>query len=100
MLGVSYKRDIADEQESPALEIIEKLQEHGATVEYYDHYIPEFSHGNLSMKSIELTDAAISGADMVMITTEHTNVDYAKCCGEGSTRDGYTQRNAGHHRSQ
>ena len=77
VLGVSYKRDIADERESPALEIIEKLQEHGATVEYYDHYIPEFSHGNLSMRSIELTDAAISGADMVMVTTEHTNVDYA-----------------------
>ncbi|MCM8776195.1 MAG: hypothetical protein NC930_07610, partial [Candidatus Omnitrophica bacterium] len=41
ILGVTYKRDIDDVRESPALEIIEMLEKQGAHVDYTDPYVPE-----------------------------------------------------------
>ena len=40
MLGVAYKRDIDDVRESPALDVIRLLEEHGATVAFHDPFIP------------------------------------------------------------
>jgi len=40
LLGVAFKKDIDDLRESPALEIIKKLEEEGAAIFYYDPYIP------------------------------------------------------------
>ena len=36
VLGVAYKQDIDDYRESPALRVIERLEERGAEVSYYD----------------------------------------------------------------
>jgi UDP-N-acetyl-D-glucosamine dehydrogenase len=77
MLGVAYKQDIDDFRESPAISVIEELLKRGAEVEYFDPWVPKFRRGALSMQSIPaLTAEAVSGADLVMITTAHTNVDY------------------------
>ena len=40
VLGIAYKRDVADLRESPAIEIIDLLREHKAEVDYVDPYIP------------------------------------------------------------
>src|SRR5437868_13485783 len=40
VIGVSYKRDVGDLRESPALDIVELLHERKAFVEYVDPYIP------------------------------------------------------------
>ena len=46
MLGVAYKADIADMRESPAVKLIELLQNAGADVSYHDPHVPSFSeHG-------------------------------------------------------
>jgi UDP-N-acetyl-D-glucosamine dehydrogenase len=82
MLGVAYKKDVDDVRESPALEIMELLDDKGATLTYSDPYIPrlhkmrkhDFSH----MASTELTEDALKSHDVVLITTDHTVFDYQK----------------------
>ena len=77
LLGVAYKRDIDDLRESPALEIIKKLEEENAIVSYYDPYIPEFINNRKRYKSLkELTLREIKEKDIIVITTDHSSVDY------------------------
>jgi UDP-N-acetyl-D-glucosamine dehydrogenase len=73
--GVAYKRDIEDNRESPALDIIELLQRRGAEVAYSDLYAPSIRVGELQLKHTPIEEAA--GFDCVVITTDHRNVDYA-----------------------
>ncbi|HVV17054.1 MAG TPA: nucleotide sugar dehydrogenase [Polyangia bacterium] len=76
--GVTYKRDIDDVRESPALDIIELLQRRGAEVNYSDPYAPTLRIGEHEMKSVPIETAGTY--DCVLITTDHRNVDYAALC--------------------
>lgn len=84
VLGVAYKRDIDDLRESPALEILQLLQERGAEVSYHDPYCPEIEDdghtplADLPMQSRPLTDDVIGQADAVVIVTDHSDVDYRR----------------------
>lgn len=75
-LGVTYKRDIPDCRESPALKIMELLLEDGARISYHDPLVPEIRIGGEKFYSSPLTKENVSGADLVVITTDHTGVDY------------------------
>ncbi len=75
-LGVAYKKDIDDWRESPAIEVMKLLQAQGATLTYYDRYVPQIILGEQSMTSELDLVAAVANSDLVLITTEHTNVDY------------------------
>ncbi len=80
VLGVAYKRDIDDTRESPALELISRLKDLGARVNYHDPYIPtltpqgSFAH---TLESVSLVPETISSADLVLIVTDHTSVNYS-----------------------
>jgi UDP-N-acetyl-D-glucosamine dehydrogenase len=78
MLGVSYKNDIDDYRESPAIRVMKELREVGADVEYYDPWVPEFKNMyGQSGKSIEvLLPEVVKKFDLVMVTAAHHNVDY------------------------
>lgn len=77
VLGVAYKQDIDDYRESPALRVIECLEERGANVHYYDPWVKEYIYKGRTESSIpDLTAEVISSADLVMITCKHTNVNY------------------------
>ena len=77
LLGVAYKKDISDLRESPALEIITKLEEEKATLSYYDPYIPKFIHNGKEYKSLKkITKDEIRSKDIIIITTAHSKVDY------------------------
>ena len=77
LLGVAYKKDIDDLRESPALEVIKKLEEEGAIVSYYDPYIPKFINNGKEYKSLkELSEEEIKEKDIIIITTAHSKVDY------------------------
>ncbi len=78
MLGVSYKNDIDDYRESPAIRVMKELKKVGAYVEYYDPWVPEFKNMyGQSAKSIKkLTPEVIKEFDLVMVTAAHHNVDY------------------------
>ncbi len=77
ILGIAYKKDIDDFRQSPALEIIKKLEEENVTISYYDSYIPEFINNGKEYKSVEkITVKEISEKDIVIIITSHTAVNY------------------------
>ncbi len=80
LLGVTYKRDIDDLRESPALDVMRLLDEADADVTYHDPYVPELNHRNKVRRSIELTPETLHSADMVMILTDHTEVNYEEVC--------------------
>jgi nucleotide sugar dehydrogenase len=77
ILGVSYKRDLGDFRESPALEVIKLLQEDNATVVYHDPYVPSFEEHGLVMENTPLTEETLKECDLVIVTADHTTVDYA-----------------------
>ena len=76
ILGVAYKNDIDDYRESPAIRVIEELQKVGANIRYYDPWVKTFREGSLIMTSEkELSAELIEKADLVIITTAHSNID-------------------------
>lgn len=78
VLGVAYKQDIDDYRESPAIRVIEELKKVNADVSYFDPFVSSFKENGLQMESLpELTADVVRAADLVMITTAHTTVDYA-----------------------
>jgi UDP-N-acetyl-D-glucosamine dehydrogenase len=77
LIGVTYKPNISDLRESPAIDITHLLTEKGAEVSYYDPYVPEINQDGLMMQSEKELQAAVEKADCVAIITNHTKIDYA-----------------------
>lgn len=76
LLGIAYKKNVEDLRESPALEIAEMLVGKGAVLSYHDPHVAEFELDGDIVKSVELNAAVLSKADLVVIVTDHTDVDY------------------------
>lgn len=97
VVGAAYKGDLGDWRESPAIEVIASLLEDRATVSYHDPYVPEIQVNGQTLHSVEFTDEAISGADLVIIATDHSTTDYGKLLAQanavldtrGATRKAY-----------
>ena len=77
-LGVSYKRDLGDFRESPAVEVIKLLQRDGAEISYHDPFVPAFEEHGVCLEGVALTDEVIAASDMVIILSDHTSIDYAR----------------------
>ena len=81
VLGLAYKKDIADPRESPSFEILSQLFELGAEVSYHDPFIPEapsmrsWKHLG-ALESKPLTKEVLGAQDAVVLVTDHTAVDY------------------------
>jgi UDP-N-acetyl-D-glucosamine dehydrogenase len=75
VLGVTYKRDIEDVRESPALDILKILESRGARVGYNDPYVPELRLDSATLRSQDLLPA-VRAADLVVIVTDHTSYPY------------------------
>jgi UDP-N-acetyl-D-glucosamine dehydrogenase len=73
--GVSYKRNIDDVRESPALDIIHLLRRRGAEIWYADPYVPQIRLGDEVLAARD-GGAAVGDADCVVIVTDHTSFDY------------------------
>jgi UDP-N-acetyl-D-glucosamine dehydrogenase len=71
ILGVSYKRDVGDVRESPAIKVIDRLYRKGAVVEYHDPYVPTLRNGIGHLASTPLTEETIAAADCVLLLTDH-----------------------------
>ncbi len=78
LLGVAYKRDIEDVRESPAIAVIDHLLRLQADVQYHDPFVPDMAEEGIALQSVELSDDRIAAADIVIITTPHSNIDYAR----------------------
>jgi UDP-N-acetyl-D-glucosamine dehydrogenase len=78
VLGVTYRRDVNDITESPALGIIADLIRRGATVRYHDPYVPTLTVGDRALTSVPLDDGVLQDADSALILTDHSAVDYKR----------------------
>jgi len=76
MLGVSYKNDIDDLRESPALKVLEQLENKKANVLIHDPYVKQFKFKDRLYSTIDLTKEILKECDAVIITTGHKKVDY------------------------
>jgi UDP-N-acetyl-D-glucosamine dehydrogenase len=76
VLGVAYKKDIDDVRESPVLKIVELLEHHGADYTVVDPYVSSFRSCGASVETVGLTKELLNEADLVMITTDHSDFDY------------------------
>lgn len=76
ILGITYKKDMNDIRESPALKIMELLQEKKAKVHYNDPYIDKIEVNGKSINSTDLSEALLQESDCVVIATDHSCYDY------------------------
>ncbi|MBU2437194.1 MAG: nucleotide sugar dehydrogenase [Candidatus Omnitrophica bacterium] len=85
ILGVTYKKDVKDLRESPALDIIDGLIKKGAEVgqtsspgrvDYFDPFIPYLKVSDIDLKRVSLNSENLKKYDCVIITTDHSNINY------------------------
>lgn len=79
VLGLAYKPDIDDVRESPSFEIIQRLREMGARVDYHDPLVPRthrMRRHDLKMTSVEISAASLKRYDAVVVSTAHSSYDW------------------------
>jgi UDP-N-acetyl-D-glucosamine dehydrogenase len=81
VVGLAYKPDVDDMRESPTYKIMDILKEYNADVDYYDSYIPEIKptreHAHWTgKKSIDWNKEKVKSYDAVIISTNHSDIDY------------------------
>jgi UDP-N-acetyl-D-glucosamine dehydrogenase len=81
LIGLAYKKNVADIRESPSLKLVELLEKRGAAVSYHDPHVPAVpvtrEHRNLGgRESVPLSSAVIARHDAVLIATDHDAIDY------------------------
>lgn len=81
VLGVAYKRNVADVRESPALRIIERLEAMGAAADFHDPQVARLpalaAHPGLSGRAgVAWRDDLAAGYDAALVVTDHDAVDY------------------------
>ncbi len=79
VLGVSYKPDIGDMRESPALKLLSLLHNAGADVAYHDPHVPRVDENGLELSSVAYEPAAY---DCVVVVTDHSSLDYERLVDE------------------
>jgi len=78
ILGITYKKDVADLRGSPALKIIKLLEKEEANIFYHDPYVSSFLLQEKQYNSVRLTDEFIEKTDIILIATDHSSYDYEK----------------------
>jgi len=81
LVGMSYKKNVDDTRESPSFALIELLEAKGANVDFYDPHVPLVGktreHPNVeSRASVPWDFDKIAECDLVLISTDHDQVDY------------------------
>ena len=74
-LGLSYKKNSGDARESPAVRVVELLRSHGADVHAADPYISEPPRAIADLPMVEISDAVVAAADVVVLLTDHDVFD-------------------------
>jgi UDP-N-acetyl-D-glucosamine dehydrogenase len=72
LLGVTYKRDIADQRESPARPIARKLRRRGADVRYHDPHVEQWQVDGHDIGRAEDLAPALAAADLVILLQSHS----------------------------
>lgn len=77
LLGVSYKPDVADTRETPALAVASGLLDAGVEVSYHDPHVERFAVGPRSIPRAEKLQEALRQADVAVLLQQHSVYDAA-----------------------
>jgi UDP-N-acetyl-D-glucosamine dehydrogenase len=92
VLGVTYKADVEDPRETPALKVMELLQHEGADLSYVDPFVPSVTLGSQAYKAVQLTKERLQQSDCALLLTAHSAFDYDMVAGHApvvfDTRNG------------
>lgn len=91
-IGVAYKRDTNDVRESPAVTVLEKLREKGASIHFSDPYVTSIMIKGQPLKSLNLSAELLESMDCVAVLTDHSQIDYDLIASSGTLI--YDSRNA------
>lgn len=75
LLGVTYKRDIADQRESPARPIARRLLARGARLAYHDPHVDEWPIDGQDVRRATELDAELAMADVTILLQDHDVYD-------------------------
>lgn len=76
ILGITYKANISDVRESPAITIVEKLEKQKAVISYNDPYVPEIIIDNKLYHSVSLNKNLTKNYDLIVITASHSSYNW------------------------
>jgi UDP-N-acetyl-D-glucosamine dehydrogenase len=74
-LGVTYKPNVGDIRESPAIKVLALLRKKGAEIAFHDPFVERIAAPGLSLDRTEPTEAAVGTADCVLLLTPHESYD-------------------------
>jgi UDP-N-acetyl-D-glucosamine dehydrogenase len=77
LLGVTYKKDVADTRESPVYDLARKLLSRGVLLSYHDPYVPAWQVDTVAVPRAEDPVQASEGADLVILLQDHAVYDMA-----------------------
>jgi UDP-N-acetyl-D-glucosamine dehydrogenase len=75
LLGITYKRDVADQRESPVQMIAHKLHCRGAVLAYHDPYVPAWTVDGQPVRRADDLDTELDSADLVILLQDHSAYD-------------------------
>ena len=75
LLGVTYKKNIADQRESPAIPLADELTRRGANIQFIDPRVPDWKIESGVLQSESNWDSAIHNSDIVVLLQAHDEFD-------------------------
>jgi UDP-N-acetyl-D-glucosamine dehydrogenase len=78
ILGVTYKKDISDSRESPAIEVLKLLMGLGAHLSYSDPFVPSLSVDGQNMEAVHPGREVLASSDLAIVITNHSAFDYVE----------------------
>jgi UDP-N-acetyl-D-glucosamine dehydrogenase len=75
LLGVTYKPDIADTRESPAIPLAKTLLGQGAGLRFHDPLVKQFSVSGLDIPRVDDVDQSLAEADICVLLQNHRDYD-------------------------
>ena len=104
ILGLAYKRNVADIRESPTFKLLELLEARGSSVDFHDPHVAEIpmtrEHAVFAgRRSVPITAEQLDLYDAVLVSTDHDAVDYALLAAHArlivDTRNAFARRDLG-----
>jgi UDP-N-acetyl-D-mannosaminuronate dehydrogenase len=84
LLGVTYKADIADQRESPAMPVAELLRERGANIRFHDPMVDTWGLESGAVTREASLEDAVQEADIVVVLQAHQSYDLGRLAQEAT----------------
>ena len=75
LLGVTYKANIADQRESPAIDVAEVLLHRGAIISFHDPKVELWTAAGTTFEVADDVNGAVKDADIVVLLQNHDAYD-------------------------